>query len=208
MATKKKIEKETKKPAKPKIKKPSRIATQTVTDREAVKGAKKVKEAKEAKEIKGAEAVKETEMTEVKKETALEKKLSGKYFYAVGRRKSSVAQVRIYPDEKAGDNDYIINGKKAKDYFPGVSLQNVLFAPLKAVGTHGKFKFSILVRGGGFRGQVDAAQLGIARALVKSDETLRKALKDLKFLTRDSRKVERKKPGLKKARKSPQWAKR
>lgn len=194
MAIKKKIEKEPKKAAKPKAKK------ETV-----VKKAKKVKEIKEVKEIKKAEEVKEVKEVEVAKE---KKGFSGKYFYAVGRRKSSVAQVRIYPDEKAGDNDYIVNNKKVKDYFPGVSLQNVLFASLRAVGTYGKFKLSILVRGGGFRGQVEASQLGISRALVKSDESLRKTLKDLKFLTRDSRKVERKKPGLKKARRAPQWAKR
>jgi small subunit ribosomal protein S9 len=199
MATKKKIEKEPKKPVKPKVKKEVVV--------KGVKKVKEVKEIKEAKEIKEVEVIKEVKGKEI--EAVKEKKgFSGKYFYAVGRRKSSVAQVRLYPDEKAGENDYIINSKKAKDYFPGASLQNVLFAPFKAVGTHGKFKFSILVRGGGFRGQVDASQLGIARALVKSDETFRKALKDLKFLTRDSRKVERKKPGLKKARKSPQWAKR
>ena len=200
MATKKKIEKEPKKAAKPKAKK------ETVA-----KKAKKVKEAKEIKEVKEIKETEEVkEVKEIKEvEVAKEKKgFSGKYFYAVGRRKSSVAQVRIYPDEKAGDNDYIVNNKKVKEYFPGVSLQNVLFASLRAVGTYGKFKLSILVRGGGFRGQVEASQLGISRALVKSDESLRKALKDLKFLTRDSRKVERKKPGLKKARKSPQWAKR
>lgn len=194
MATKKKIEKEPKKTAKPKVKKEA-----------AVKKPKKVKEVKEIKEVEEAKEVKEIKETEAVKE---KKAFSGKYFYAVGRRKSSVAQVRIYPDEKAGDNDCVINNKKIKEYFPGVSLQNILFAPLRAVGTHGKFKLSILVRGGGFRGQVEASQLGIARALVKSDESLRKTLKDLKFLTRDSRKVERKKPGLKKARRAPQWAKR
>jgi small subunit ribosomal protein S9 len=214
MATKKKIEKETKKTVKPKAKKPARIAMQSVAGGEvAPKAVKKVKEAKDAKEIKEIKEVKEVEAVKEVKEKEVEsvkekKGFSGKYFYAVGRRKSSVAQVRLYKDEKAGDNDYIINNKKAKEYFPGVSLQNVLFAPFKAVGTHGKFKFTILVRGGGFRGQVEATQLGIARALVKSDETLRKALKDLKFLTRDSRKVERKKPGLKRARRAPQWQKR
>jgi len=180
-----------------KEKKPAKAKEKKKTANKAVKKAKEAKKVKEVKEAKGVEAVKEK-----KAET------SGEYFYAVGRRKSSVAQVRIYPEEKAGDNDYIVNNKKANEYFPGVSLQNTLFAPLKAVGTHGKFKFSILVRGGGFRGQVEASRLGIARALVKSDETLRKALKDIGFLTRDSRKVERKKPGLKKARRAPQWAKR
>lgn len=131
-----------------------------------------------------------------------------KYFCAVGRRKSSVAQVRLFPEEKAGENDNIVNNKKAKDYFPGSTLQNSLLAPLRAVGVAGKFKFTILAKGGGFKGQVEASRLGISRALVKYNEEFRKTLKDLGFLTRDSRIVERKKPGLKKARKSPQWAKR
>ena len=162
-----------------------------------IKDAKKVKEVKETKEIK-----------EVKEAVKEEKKVLEKYFCAVGRRKTSIAQVRIYPEEKAGENDYIVNNKKAKEYFPGVSLQNAVFGPLKAVGMNGKFKFTVLVKGGGFMGQSEAVKLGVARALVKYDETFRKVLKDLGFLTRDSRKVERKKPGLKKARKSPQWAKR
>lgn len=156
----------------------------------------KVKEVKEIEEIEEAEVIKEKKIS------------SEKYFCAVGRRKTSIAQVRIYPEEKIGDNDCIVNNKKVKEYFPGISLQNAVFGPLKAVGLNGKFKFSILVKGGGFKGQAEASKLGIARALVQYDEKLRKALKDLGFLTRDSRKAERKKPGLKKARKSPQWAKR
>ena len=152
---------------------------------------------------------KKAEKEEVKKEAEAPKaKKPAKYFYAVGRRKASIAQVRLFEEDKATENDCIVNDKKVKDYFPGVSLQNVLFAPLKAVGLSGKFKFSVLVKGGGFKGQVEASRLGISRALVKYDETLRKALKDLGFLTRDARKVERKKPGLKKARRAPQWAKR
>jgi small subunit ribosomal protein S9 len=158
--------------------------------------AAKIKETKEVKEVKEVEIIKQ-------KKTAPEK-----YFYAVGRRKTSVAQVRIYQQEKASENDCLVNNKKSKEYFPGIPLQNILSAPFRATGLSGKFKFSILVRGGGFKGQAEASRLGISRALIKYDETLRKALKDLGLLTRDSRKVERKKPGLKKARKSPQWAKR
>ena len=160
----------------------------------------KVKEVKETKEIKEVK-----EVVEIVKE---KKAAPEKYFYAVGRRKTSVAQVRIYQQEKASENDCVVNEKKSKEYFPGASLQNILSAPFRATGLNGKFKFSILVRGGGYKGQAEASRLGISRALIKYDETLRKALKDLGFLTRDARKVERKKPGLKKARKSPQWAKR
>lgn len=149
---------------------------------------------------------KKTEKAEVEKK--VEEKKPAKYFYAVGRRKTSVAQVRIVPEEKASEGDYIVNKKKAKEYFPGATLQNIIFAPLKATGMQNKFKFSVLVRGGGSKGQAEATKLGIARALIKYDEALRKSLKDLGFLTRDARKVERKKPGLKKARRAPQWAKR
>jgi small subunit ribosomal protein S9 len=156
-----------------------------------------------------AKVKKETEAKEIKEIKKEEKKAeTAKYFYAVGRRKTSVAQVRIFLEENSGDNGNIVNNKKAKEYFPGVSAQNVLFAPLKSVGLSGKVRFSILVRGGGFNSQVDASRLGISRALVKYNEEFRKTLKDLGFLTRDSREVERKKPGLKKARRAPQWAKR
>jgi small subunit ribosomal protein S9 len=144
---------------------------------------------------------------EVKTEQKAEVK-SAKYFYAVGRRKTSVAQVRLYVEEKADENVSMVNNKKSTDYFPTSTLQTQLLEPIKAVGMGGKVSFSIHVNGGGFKGQTGAAQLGIARALVKSNEAFRKSLKDLGFLTRDARKVERKKPGLKKARKSPQWAKR
>lgn len=130
------------------------------------------------------------------------------YFYGVGRRKASVAQVRLFSYDKATDVDLIVNEKKLKDYFPGANLQNTFLAPLKAVGLYGKVRATVLVRGGGVTGQVEAVQLGIARALVKYDETFKKTLKDLGYMTRDAREVERKKPGLKKARKSPQWAKR
>ncbi len=130
------------------------------------------------------------------------------YFYGVGRRKASVAQVRLYAYDKATDSDFVINKKKLKDYFPVANLQNTFLAPLKAVGLYGKMRATVLVRGGGVTGQVEAVRLGISRALVKYDETFKKTLKELGFMTRDAREVERKKPGLKKARKSPQWAKR
>ncbi|MCK9378589.1 MAG: 30S ribosomal protein S9 [Candidatus Moranbacteria bacterium] len=131
-----------------------------------------------------------------------------KYFYAVGRRKAAVAQVRIYMKDKAGDSDLIVNEKKMRDYFTLASLQNIFLAPLKSSGFQNKVKISVLVRGGGNNSQAEATRLGIARALVVFDEDLKKTLKAEGFLTRDSRKVERKKPGLKKARRSPQWAKR
>lgn len=150
-------------------------------------------------------AVKEEKNENIEK---IAKKTNEKYFYAVGRRKAAVAQVRLFEDNKASDDNLIVNGKKFKDYFPTISLQNNFLAPLKAVGMQGSVRMTVIVRGGGTTGQVEAVRLGIARALVEYDEKLKKTLKDLKLMTRDSRKVERKKAGLKKARKSPQWAKR
>jgi small subunit ribosomal protein S9 len=145
-----------------------------------------------------------------KKEETLEKKeaFSGKYFYALGKRKCAIVQVRIYPEDKAGESDLIVNKKKMKEYFPGLAVQNSFLAPLKTTGMLNKFKISVLAKGGGQTGQAEAAMLGIARALVKFDEGLRKPLRDAGLLTRDSRIVERKKPGLKKARRAPQWQKR
>jgi len=159
-----------------------------------------------------AEKEVEVEKVSVKKEVKAKKvaksSKAGKYFYAVGRRKTSVAQVRIFPSDKVGEEDSVVNKRDMKEYFPGVIMQATFNAPFKETGLSDKFKVSVLVKGGGVSSQVEAVRLGIARALIKFDETLRAVLKANGFLTRDSRKVERKKPGLKKARKSPQWAKR
>lgn len=143
---------------------------------------------------------------EEKKETEAPKK--EKYFYAVGRRKASVVQAKLVPSEKAGENNLIINRKKMKEYFPMLTLQNIFLAPLKATGNINKLKITAVAKGGGFKGQAEAARLAISRALVKFNGEYKKSLRGLGYLTRDARVVERKKPGLKKARKAPQWAKR
>ena len=114
--------------------------------------------------------------------------------------------MRIYPASSKGE--FKVNGKDLVQYLTIKRFQTAALSPLVRLGLEEKFDVSVKVFGGGINGQADAIKLGIARALVVSDESLRKALKDGGFLTRDSRKVERKKPGLKKARKSPQWAKR
>lgn len=131
-----------------------------------------------------------------------------RYFYAVGRRKTAVAQVRITPSKKVTEDDYVVNKRNMLEYFPGTIMQATFISPLKETGTQESFKVSVLVRGGGTNSQVEAVRLGISRALIKFDETLRPVLKANGFLTRDSRKVERKKPGLKKARRAPQFSKR
>jgi small subunit ribosomal protein S9 len=151
-------------------------------------------------------AVKKT-TTKVEAEVKEElKSPEGKYVYAVGKRKTSIAQVRLYPGSKA--KGIVINGKKLENYFPLERLQNVVKAPMAAVGQEGKMDMIAKVVGGGITGQAEAVRLGIARALVISDNTSKKVLRDLGYMTRDARVVERKKPGLKKARKAPQWAKR
>jgi len=130
-----------------------------------------------------------------------------KYFSAVGKRKTSVAQIRIYESKKS-ESEITVNGREFSNYFPITRLQALIMSPLAAAGQGNVFNISVKVAGGGVNSQAEAIRLGISRVLVKMDETLRKSLKDRGFLTRDSRIVERKKPGLKKARRAPQWAKR
>ncbi len=138
-----------------------------------------------------------------------EKKIETRYVYAVGRRKTAVAEVRLFPlSEKEKDSDILVNGKLLKTYFTTTREEASALAPLKTIGAEGQFRATILARGGGKSGQADAVKLGIARALVKHDLGLRPLLKAAGFLSRDARAVERKKPGLKKARRAPQWSKR
>ncbi len=132
-------------------------------------------------------------------------KAADRYVYAVGRRKTASVQARIYMNTKT---DNVINGRPLEKYFGTATLITNVWAPIKAVGMEEKMSFTLLAQGGGMTGQSDAAKLALARALVKHDPLLRPVLKAAGFLTRDARKVERKKPGLKKARRAPQWAKR
>lgn len=133
----------------------------------------------------------------------------GVYHFAVGRRKTAVAQVRVYCDKKGVDNSGLfVNGKVFDEYFMTNTQKEAFLGALKVTGLEGICAVSVVVKGGGLSGQADAVRLGIARALVKYDEALRSTLKVQGFLTRDARAVERKKPGLRKARRSPQWSKR
>jgi len=140
------------------------------------------------------------------KETAggKEAEWGGRYFKAVGRRKRAVVQVRLYEN---GQGLIAVNGKPASQYFPGEGF-NLITQPLKVTGRSRDFNFSLVAKGGGKSGQTEAARLGISRALLLFDPATKEALKANNFLTRDPRQVERKKPGLKKARKAPQWSKR
>ncbi len=127
------------------------------------------------------------------------------YFEAVGRRKESTARVRLM----AGSGEFTINDKKLEEYFTRLGDAPAIIAPLEAAGQAGKnFDVSVKVKGGGVTGQRDAVLLGLARALVKMDEEARPLLRKKGFLTRDPRVKERKKPGLKRARKAPTYTKR
>ena len=122
---------------------------------------------------------------------------------AVGRRKMATARVRL----DKGEGKIIVNGKDFKQYFT-LSEQGIVLVPLKTLGKEKDLDISVKVNGGGKNGQAKAIQHGIARALVKWNEDFKKSLKVGGLLTRDARIKERKKPGLKKARRAPQWSKR
>lgn len=122
----------------------------------------------------------------------------------VGRRKEAVARVIM----KSGDGEWEVNGQAVSDHFPLLRQQQAIERPLKVVDSEGIYDIQLNVDGGGLTGQAEAAQLGIARALVEDDEENRKPLRDEGLLTRDSRTVERKKPGQPKARKKSQFSKR
>ena len=125
-------------------------------------------------------------------------------FYGTGRRKEAVARVFVVP----GEGNITINGKSLEEYFPRKTLQIIVKQPLELTNTVGKFNVKAKVHGGGISGQAGAVRLGIARALVQADPSLRPVLKKAGFLTRDPRMVERKKYGLRKSRRRPQWTKR
>lgn len=156
-----------------------------------------------------------------------EKKSAGeKYYKAVGRRKESIAQVRLYtkkatdlsaqqaglPSQTNAANEekaiIIVNGKDYAEYFTDANLWNIVESPLRKLKSINRFKATVVVRGGGKSGQAGAIKHGLARTLVEFDNNFRKKLKKSGYLTRDPRAKERRKYGLKKARKAPRWAKR
>jgi small subunit ribosomal protein S9 len=125
-------------------------------------------------------------------------------YLGTGKRKTSVARVILRP----GDGKTWINGRTLEDYFPRASHRTSALGPLKTAGAEGTYDLRVRVHGGGISGQAGAVRHGIARALVEADPELRVALKREGYLTRDARQVERKKAGLHKARKAPQFSKR
>jgi len=137
-------------------------------------------------------------------QTKLGTKINKKIEQTIGRRKCASARVRL----TVGEGKIVINGKSLAEFFPHFELQEIAIAPLVAVDKAKRVDVSVKVNGGGKKGQSHAVALGIARSLIKDDPELRKTLKTLGFLTRDARVKERKKPGLKRARRAPQWSKR
>lgn len=131
-------------------------------------------------------------------------KFKGKYVSVVGRRKTSTARVRVY---KKGTGVIVVNDQKAGEYFEADKL-TIIKQPLKLAGSSKDVNVSVIVKGGGKIGQAEAIRQGISRALVEMSEDLKPGLKAKGWITRDARKKERKKPGLKKARRAPQWSKR
>lgn len=131
--------------------------------------------------------------------------MSAQYYEGIGRRKSASARVRLFP---GGTGNIIINDKDGREYFPRSGDIESVLEPLRSIGQERSFNITVHVQGGGISGQRDAVRLGVARALLKLDPDMKPQLKDGNFLTRDPRVKERKKPGLKRARKAPTYTKR
>ncbi len=195
MATKEPTTKPAKKTAK---------AEKTVSEKKP-RASRKVAAKPAVKEVTVA-AVESTEAAVVEPAVLVQKpKIAGnKYIFATGRRKTAVANVRVFGG--AGDN--ILNKKKFDVYFSQSSLRDTALRPLALTGLMGDFHFTAHVSGGGIFAQSEAVRHGIAQALASLNNDVKLVLKKNGFLTRDDRKKERKKPGLRGARRAPQWAKR
>ena len=160
---------------------------------------KKKKKEKRPRKVKKAKP-------EEKKEKPKEPKIKPvKYYEAVGRRKTSIARVRLFTQ---GEKDFLINEKPLDIYFPILELQEIAKSPLSKMNCLDRFRVLVRVKGGGFHSQAEAVRHGASRALVSFNPDFKKRLKKAGFLTRDPRARERKKFGLKRARRAPQWRKR
>ena len=142
----------------------------------------------------------------VKKITKVAKKIV-KYFVGLGRRKMAIAQIRLF-NRQGKEKTFLVNEKPLEKYFPTIELQEIALSPLKLINSVEQFNLSVKVKGGGLAAQAEAVRHGIAKTLVLFNPDFKKTLKKAGFLTRDSRMRERKKFGLKRARRAPQWQKR
>jgi small subunit ribosomal protein S9 len=130
--------------------------------------------------------------------------MAEQYYEGIGRRKSSSARVRV----SKGSGDFVVNGKTLEEYFTRLGDIDAILAPIEDASGRSSVDISVLVKGGGVTGQTGAVRMGLARALVKMNPDLDQLMHDKKYLTRDARIKERKKPGLKRARKAPTYTKR
>jgi small subunit ribosomal protein S9 len=149
-----------------------------------------------------------TEEKTIKQEDVVstdDKNKKDEYLYSVGKRKTSVAQIRVF---KKGEGNVEVNAKDFKVYFPKSEWQETVLSPLKMIGQDDKLNVTVKVSGGGIFSQAQAIRHGLAKALIQLNPNFRKPLKKAGYITRDPRKKERKKPGLKSARRAPQWKKR
>jgi len=162
--------------------------------KEKIKRVKKPRKEKKVSKIK-----------EVVPKIAEELKELEKYFEAVGRRKTAIARIRLFT---RGERTFLVNGKPLENHFPTFELQGICKAALEKMNCLDKFGVSVIVKGGGLKAQAEAIRHATTRALVLFNPDFRKRLKKVGFLTRDPRMRERKKFGLKRARRAPQWAKR
>jgi len=193
--TKTKETKVTKKPVKKAVS--SKVPAKTKTTKKTVKKTRVIKSKAKPKKI--------VKKIKSEKESIEEKDIKFRYYEAVGRRKRAVARVRLFTK---GDKGFFINKKKYEKYFMTPELQSIADGALRKMKVLDKFNASVFVRGGGEAGQAEAVRHGTARALLKFNPDFRKRLKRAGFLRRDPREKERRKFGLKKARKAPQWSKR
>jgi len=169
----------------------------------------KSKSKKPKKKNKEPQEIKTEEIQDEEAEPTI--KMVKGYFEAVGRRKTAIARVRIStssPDQSIAEGNLVINNRLYKQYFPTLILQKLVESPFVRLKSINRFSGTVKVKGGGKNAQAEAVRHGLSRALILFDINFRKKLKKSGFLTRDSRKVERKKFGLKKARRAPQWSKR
>lgn len=187
-----------------------KTTTKKITKKPVEKKAEKIEEIKPGE----APAVEITEMKEdlteqdITREIARAEKASGKperYFEAIGRRKTAVARVRLFT---RGEKEFLVNSKPYQQYFPLVEDQQTAISSMIKMKCLDKFRVTIVVKGGGRHAQAEAIRHGTARVLVDFNNNFRKRLRKAGFLTRDPRMRERKKFGLKRARRAPQWAKR
>ena len=151
------------------------------------------------------EIKKEAPASELESEIENKGKKNNKYFEEIGKRKTAKARVRLFT---RGEKEFIVNNKPCKEYFSTLDLQKIASASLEKMKLLDRFKIQVIVRGGGTRAQAEAIRHGIAKILVQVNPIFRKRLKKHGYLTRDSRMRERKKFGLKRARRAPQWKKR